>query len=123
MKAIPILLFFFIAFCTEKKHERIAIPENEQTPPEIFFVKSKSGGFWCHAEVHAHRNNAVISMYHPLTGELIGKKRFAVICFSQKNNPLWIEDLSKQIDYYDGEKFRLKRLAGQDSCWLQSTGP
>jgi len=87
-------------------------------PADAFFVKGKNRNYWCQADVHDHRNNAFIKLYDAKSGKLIQGKRFMVIC-KLEGNPIWIEDLKTQIDYFDGEKFHLKRPKGKDSCWLQ----
>ncbi len=88
-------------------------------PENFFHVKGKNEGYWCLAEVHGHRNSARIKIYDAATGKLLQFKRFTVICDLQTNNAVCIDSLSKQIDYFDGEKFHFKPEAGKDSCWMQ----
>ena len=107
-----------ITSCSNNQEVEKNISRISTIPDYAFFVKGNNDGYWCRAEVHSHRNNAFISIYDFKTGKLIKSKRFSVICIVH-DNPLWIEDLSKQIDYFDGKKFHLKRLPGQDSCWLE----
>ncbi len=85
----------------------------------FFHVKGKNEGYWCLAEVHGHHNSARIKIYDVATGKLLQFKRFTVMCNLQTNNAVWIDSLSKQIDYFDGEKFHFKPEAGKDSCWMQ----
>ena len=63
--------------------------------------------------IHNHKNNAQISIYDYDTGELILNKRFLKICPIDELK--FIEDLKKEIDFYDGEKIQLK-----DNCYLQT---
>lgn len=87
-------------------------------PEDAFFVKGINKGYWCKADIHSHRNNAIVSVYSASDGKLITVKRFFVIC-KLEGDPIWIEDLKDQIEYFDGEKFHLKRPEGKDSCWMQ----
>jgi len=63
--------------------------------------------------IHNHKNNAQISIYDYESGELILNKRFLKICPIDELK--LIEDLKKEIDFYDGEKIQLK-----DNCYLQT---
>ncbi|WP_435261832.1 hypothetical protein [Tenacibaculum sp. nBUS_03] len=62
--------------------------------------------------IHNHKNNAQISIYDYESGGLIMRKRFLKIC--PKSELKLIENLKKEIDFYDGEKIQLK-----DNCYLQ----
>lgn len=81
-------------------------------PADAFFVKGKEQNYYCQAQVHDHRNNAFINVYDATSGKLIQNKRFMVIC-KLEGNPIWIEDLKIQINYFDSEKFHLKRQKGR----------
>ncbi len=63
--------------------------------------------------IHNHKNNAQISIYDYESGELILNKRFLKICPIDELK--LIDDLKKEIDFYDGEKIQLK-----DNCYLQT---
>lgn len=108
----------FAISCSNHKSRNNTELKPATIPADAFFVKGKNQNYWCQAEVHDHRNNAFIKVYEATSGKLIQSKRFMVIC-KLEGNPIWIEDLKNQIDYFDGEKFHLKRPKGKDSCWLQ----
>lgn len=113
--------FLFVSFtlsCSNYKSQKNTESKPANVPADAFFVKGKNQNYWCQAQVHDHRNNAFIKIYDATSGKLIQSKRFMVIC-RLEGDPIWIEDLKIQIDYFDGEKFHLKRPQGKDSCWLQ----
>jgi len=118
IKLILVLLIVIVASCLTKQEGKKLVSTSKNIPKDAFFVKGKNVGYWCKAEVHDHKNNAIITIYDGVTVKLLQSKRFSVIC-KLEGNPLWINDLKNQIDYFDGEVFHFKRLPGQDSCWLQ----
>jgi hypothetical protein len=113
-----VLFVVFALSCSNDQRQKKMEPKPATVLAGAFFVKGKNKNYWCQAEVHDHRNNAFIKVYDATSGKLIESKRFTVIC-KFDGNPIWIEDLKTQIDYFDGEKFHLKRPKGKDSCWLQ----
>ena len=118
MRLIFLFLVAIVVASSCKQKDTASVTKNASIPNNTFLVKGIGRDYWCLAEVHDHRNNVFIKLYDPQTGKLLQNKRYSVICVLS-GNLLWIDDLQKQIDYYDGEKFRLKRSAGKDSCWLQ----
>ena len=113
------LVFALFTFsCSNHKNPVDLQPRPVAVPADAFFVKGNNQNYWCQAQVHENRNNAFINIYDAKSGELIQSKRFMVIC-KVEGNPIWIEDLKAQIDYFNGERFHLKRPNGKDSCWLQ----
>jgi hypothetical protein len=114
-----VLFVSFTLSCSNDKSQNDTLTKPTGIPTDVFFVRGTNQNYWCQAEVHDHRNNAFINVYEATSGKLIQSKRFMVICKMVKN-PIWIEDLKSQIDYFDGEKFHLKRPIGKDSCWLQN---
>ena len=119
MKPFIVLLIVIVTSCASKQEGKSVVSKSTNIPKDAFFVKGKNNdGYWCQADVHDHKNNAFLKIYDGVTGALLQSKRFSVIC-KLEGNPLWINDLKTQIDYFDGAEFHLKRLPGQDSCWLQ----
>ena len=83
-------------------------------PKNAFFAEKEDNRNWFLINsIHNHKNNAQISIYDYETGELILNKRFFKICPIDELK--FIEDLKKEIDFYDGEKIQLK-----DNCYLQT---
>ena len=113
-----VLFTLFVLSCANDGTRKETESRPMNIPSDAFFVKGKNQNYWCHADVHDHRNIAYIKLYDLKSGKLIKDKRFMVICILE-GHPIWIEDLKTQIDYFDGEKFHLKRTIGKDSCWLQ----
>jgi hypothetical protein len=83
--------------------------------PENAFLAGKEDklNWFLINSIHNHKNNAQISIYDYDTGELILNKKFLKICPIDELK--FIEDLKKEIDFYDGEKIQLK-----DNCYLQT---
>lgn len=83
-------------------------------PKNAFLAGKKDNRNWFLINsIHNHKNNAQISIYDNETGELILNKRFLKICPIDELK--FIEDLKKEIDFYDGEKIKLK-----DNCFLKT---
>ncbi|WP_418603347.1 hypothetical protein [Hwangdonia sp.] len=83
----------------------------ERIPKTAFWIESNGNGNWFNVDwLHYHKNNAVISIYDK-SGELIIKSKFMKIC--PINEPKFIENLKKEIDFYDGKDIQLK-----DNCYL-----
>ncbi len=118
MRLTFVFLFTIIVAYSCKQKVPSSSIKNASIPDNTFLVKGIGREYWCLAEVHDHRNSVLIKLYDSQTGKLIQDKRYSVICI-MKGNSLWIDDLQKQIDYFDGEKFRLILLPGKDTCWLQ----
>ena len=116
----PILAIFILHMlsCSDERIKKEPQTKNPTIPADAFFVKGKDRGYWCQADVYSHSNNVLIKVYDSRDGKLLLNRRFMVIC-RLEGNPIWIEDLKTQIDYFDGEKFHLKRPQGKDSCWMQ----
>lgn len=83
--------------------------------PEDAFLAGKENklNWFLINSIHNHKNNAQISIYDYDSGELILNKKFLKICPIDELK--FIEDLKKEIDFYDGEKIQLK-----DNCYLQT---
>ncbi len=83
--------------------------------PENAFLAGKEDklNWFLINSIHNHKNNAQISIYDYDTGKLLLNKIFLKIC--PINELKYIEDLIKEIDFYDGEKIHLK-----DNCYLQT---
>ncbi len=112
---VSVLIIIIFSCSPQAKKES---PQPPNIPKEAFLKLSKKGSFWYHIiNVHDHRNNAVISIYDT-AGKIVITKKFIMIC-QVIDNPIWIQDLKKQIQYFDGNRILLERPAGKDSCWLQ----
>ncbi len=86
-------------------------PKN--VPKEAFWKEKNGNGFWFHVEwINSHKNMTRIAIYHKDTGELIVRKKFIKVC--SLDNPKFIENLKKEIDFYDGQNIQLI-----DNCFLQ----
>ena len=119
MKIFFASVIVIIASCNTNWGGNQQVFEGSNIPQGAFFVKGSRDGYWVQADAHAHMNNVFIKLYDGSNGRLVFAKRFSVIC-RLEGNPLWLDDVKKQILYFDGAKFRLVRPDGQDSCWLQS---
>jgi hypothetical protein len=83
-------------------------------PKTAFWIEKSGNGNWFNVDwMHNHKNNAIISIYDK-SGELIIKGKFMKIC--PTNELKFIEDLKKEIDFYDGKDIQLK-----DNCYLLKT--
>ncbi|GAA4952726.1 hypothetical protein GCM10023314_27830 [Algibacter agarivorans] len=83
-------------------------------PYNAFFAEKENNSNWFLINsIHNHKNNAQISIYDYETGELILNKRFFKICPIDELK--LIEDLKREIEFFDGEKIQLK-----DNCYLQT---
>lgn len=83
-------------------------------PKTAFWIDKNGIGNWFNVDwMHNHKNNAIISIYDK-SGELVIKHKFMKVCPIDK--PKFIEDLKKEIDFYDGENIQLK-----DNCYLLKT--
>ncbi len=106
-----IKLFLSISFlvlfsCNNLKNESIAPNRIDTIPETAFWAGGLDGGNWYNVEsIHSHKNNAIISIFNEQNGELIVSKRFFLIC--PADNLKLIENLSEQINYYDGERIGL----------------
>lgn len=74
--------------------------------PEDAFLAGKENklNWFLINSIHNHKNNAQISIYDYDSGELILNKRFLKVCPIDELK--FIEDLKKEIDFYDGETSR-----------------
>ena len=118
MKAAPLIICSILCLYSCKDNADNRKFNSLGIPADAFYVKGKSQGYWFHVNVHPHFNNAYIKIYDEITGKLIEDKKFFVIC-KIEGHPIYLDDAEKQIDFYDGKIIHLKRLPGQDSCWLQ----
>ena len=96
-----------ILSCKGKQEVKEHLPVSWNMPENAFYVKGIGSGVWCQAEVHRHKNSALIRIYDPESGIIIAEKTFILIC-KLEGNPQWIEDPVKQIDYFDGKIFQAK---------------
>lgn len=118
MKLLPILFFVLSFSCSNEQRSIQPEVRNTRIPDDAFFVKGINTGYWCKVNIHYHGNNALLSVYSSADGKLLMVKRFFITC-KMEGNPIWMEDLKEQIEYFDGEKFHLRRPKGKDSCWMQ----
>jgi hypothetical protein len=82
-------------------------------PKTAFWAESEGKGNWFDVEwINNHQNMTRISIFDN-SGELVLKSRFMKVC--PVNELKFIEDLKKEIDFYDGKKIQLK-----DNCYLQT---
>ena len=119
-------LLFFIGFIPMKKQNEITQREYiafvnsnqlqttglEAIPKTAFWAGKDSIGHWFNVEsIHAHKNNAIISIYSGKDGSLISKQRYALICSIDKAQ--FINSLDWRIAFYDGSNIKL-----YDPCYL-----
>jgi len=118
MKPFIAFLLVLLVSCSTKQDQHQ--PDAKQTgiPDSAFFVSGNNNGYWCLADINDHRNGAKITVYDAANGKLLLSRRFSLIC-RLKGDPIWLEDLKEQVDYFDGKTFHLKQVPGKDSCWLQ----
>jgi len=121
---VTIILVGFLIFKTTKNEVRKSdnkINRTKFTPPQLkgtdripktaFWIKNNGNGNWFNIDwIHDHRNNAIISIYDK-SGQLLVKSKFMKICPADELK--LIEDLEKEIDFYDGKDIQLK-----DNCYL-----
>ena len=119
MKALIIIAFLLITFaCSIKQDETKEPVRLKGIPEKAFWVGGTNGGSWFLVEdVHSHKNNAVIKVYNDNDGSLIASKRFILIC--PDDNQIFIDDLQKQINGFDGKRILLKSDNRIEICWLQ----
>jgi len=119
MKILQAIIFVLsISACSAKSDQTSQPKRLSAVPEKAFWIGGADGGNWylIH-EIHAHTNNAVISVYNE-DGSLIIKKRFIVIC--RLDRPIiWIEHLKQQINGFDGKKILLQSPTGKEICWMQ----
>ena len=84
-------------------------------PKSAFWAgKENEMGHWFEIKrINNHKNKAHILIYSVKKGELISNSKFMIIC--PINELKFIEDLEKEIHYFDGEKIQMK-----DNCYLQA---
>lgn len=82
-------------------------------PKTAFWVGDHDTGHWFNVDwMHAHRNNAKISIYDK-TGLLVTQKYFVLYCTGE--DVYFLHDLQSQIEFYDGKDIQLKH-----HCFLRS---
>ena len=80
-------------------------------PKTAFWLERKGVGHWYNIDyMHNHKNNARISIFDRF-GDLITEGHFFIVC--PKDEFEFMDDLEKQIDFYDGENIQLK-----SNCYL-----
>lgn len=80
-------------------------------PDSAFWIEKNGIGNWYNVDwMHNHKNNAIISIYDK-SGKLLVKNKFYKVCAGEGN---LMDDLKKEIDFYDGENIQLKN----DNCYL-----
>lgn len=80
-------------------------------PKTAFWIEKNRSGFWYNVDfIHSHKNNARISIFDKF-GELITSSKFILVCPTDEIE--FIDNLEKQIDYYDGDNIQFK-----SNCYL-----
>jgi len=83
----------------------IALKGIDSIPKSAFWIENNGKGNWFNVDwIHNHKNNAIISVFDK-NGELLVKSKFILVC--AKEGKL-IENLKKEIFYFDGEDIQLK---------------
>lgn len=116
--SIKILLAFCLLFsCVSKESNQLEKIKPKNVPDSSFWVGGVDGGNWYYVKyVHNHRNMARIAVYNDQNGELITDTRFILVCNNSKY--IFINDLKKQINSFDGEKIYFIKSDSVD-CYLQ----
>lgn len=87
-------------------------------PQNAFWAGGPDGGDWYVVnDVHPHKNSADIAIYNDQDGSIIMSRQFILVC-SGRGDPMWIEDLKKQISFFDGQRIYLKTEKGKANCYL-----
>ncbi len=93
------------------RKELDSLVQLSRIPKSAFWIENNGKGNWFNIDwMHNHKNNAIISIYDK-SGKLIFKNKFIKVC--PVDEPKFIKDLRKEIDFYDGENIQLK-----DDCYL-----
>lgn len=112
---ILLAIVLFVS-CQEKQKSQIENPiveldGNDRIPETAFWIEKNKKGNWFNVDwMHNHMNNAIISVFDE-NGDLIVKAKFIKVCVGESK---FIKDLTKEIDFYDGENIQLK----EDNCYL-----
>ncbi len=114
MSTLPIFfigLFFFI----NQKDTTVKLNESTQQiskmPKTAFWIAKGGEGNWYSIDrIYNHKNKATISIYDK-SKKLLSKNQYFISC--PINELKFINDLKKQIVFYDGENITLK-----DNCYL-----
>ena len=103
---------FILFSCKENgQKEKATIVSN--IPETAFWIAHNGKGHWFNIEnINPHQNVTLISIYDGKTKKMILSKKFMKIC--PGNESKFIDDLQKEIDFYDGKRIKLK-----DNCYLQ----
>jgi hypothetical protein len=100
-----------IGWKSEYKKEIDSLMKLTNIPKTAFWIEKNGSGFWYNVDfIHSHKNNARISIFDKF-GDLIAKGKFILVCPTDEIE--FIDDLEKQIDFYDGENIQLK-----SNCYL-----
>lgn len=82
-----------------------------KVPETAFWIGNNGkGNYFEINRLHSHKNSALVTIYDA-SGTLVCKERFMMVC--PASDLQFIEDLEKEIDFYDGQNIRLK-----GSCFL-----
>ena len=119
MKILSVIVFLLtISACSIKRDDIKAPIRLSNIPEKAFWVGGTDGGNWFYVEdVHKHGNNAIIKIYNDNDGSLIVSKKFILVC--PADNQMFIEDLQKQINAFDGERILLESKNDKKACFLQ----
>ena len=100
-----------IGWKSEYKREIDSLMKLTNIPKTAFWIEKSGTGYWYNIDyMHSHKNNARISIFDKF-GELISKGHFIIVCPADELE--FMDDLEKQIDFYDGENIQLK-----SNCYL-----
>jgi len=100
-----------IGWKSEYKKEIDSLMKLTNIPKSAFWIEKNGNGFWYNVDfMHSHKNNARISIFDKF-GELITDGKFILVCPTDEIE--FMDDLEKQIDFYDGENIQLK-----SNCYL-----
>jgi len=100
-----------IGWKSEYKKEIDSLMKLTNIPMTAFWIEKNGSGFWYNVDfMHSHKNNARISIFDKF-GDLIAKGKFILVCPTDEIE--FMDDLEKQIDFYDGENIQLK-----SNCYL-----
>ncbi len=100
-----------IGWKSKYKKEIDSLMKLTNIPKTAFWIEKNGSGFWYNVDfMHSHKNNARISIFDKF-GDLVAKGKFILVCPTDEIE--FMDDLEKQIDFYDGENIQLK-----SNCYL-----
>ena len=116
MNRILFIGFLVLASCSHKSKQAI---HHKNIPDEAFWVGNEQRGYWYLVHrIHPHKNNAYITIYDELNGNVIMSKNFILVCNTSDEITL-IEDIKSQILAFDGKTIKFKSIDGESGCYLQ----